>query len=126
MIAVVNWVKITTERKTERTDNTEEVKKTYAQQLTGGLLASAVPLSVWQFLLAANLFFKWNFVLLIRTSYCRQTVTYKRLTEMLNLIYSRNSKLNSIWKYWKSKLNLLIETHVDIVNYLEKKGTKLA
>ncbi len=64
LMAVANWEKITTERKTERTDNTEEEKKTYAQQLTGGLLASAAPRSVWQFFLAANLFFKWNFVLL--------------------------------------------------------------
>ena len=64
LMAVANWEKITTERKTERTDNTEEEKKTYAQQLTGGLLASAAPRSVWTFLLIANLFFKWNFVLL--------------------------------------------------------------
>ena len=46
LIAAVNCAKLTTERKTERTDNTEEEKKTYAQQLTGGLLASAAPLYV--------------------------------------------------------------------------------
>ena len=34
LIAVVNCAQLTTERKTERTDNSEEEKKTYAQQLT--------------------------------------------------------------------------------------------